>query len=313
MIGKKKLRIAFGTIFYPLMMGRYMLEALLRRQDTELWTYGPYTGNWIPWAGGMTLPFKHVFTPDKPLPLAPNQPPTIRYGQMEMEKPWEPDLWIEVNGGLNTFGRPAAEGKYAVIASDPHVLGGIYAEARPKADFFFGMQKPYLVAGDIWLPYAYDPIWHAPSPIPMADREYDAALIGLQYPNRIKLTSLLRARGKKVFFELGPVYEDALAIYHNTRVGFNWSSLQDTTARVFELMAMGVVPVLNRVPDLMEMFVDGRDFQGFDTMDEAVELICTYSENHREAQIVANAAMDAVREHTWDNRMQQVLEETGVL
>lgn len=310
-MGKKKLRIAFGSIFYPLMMGRYMLEALLRRDDTEIWTYGPYTGDWIPWAGGMRLPKKYVFKPDKPLPFG--QPPSVRYGQMEMEKPWEPDLWIEVNGGLQTFGRPAKEGAYAVIASDPHVLGGIYDVARPKADFFFGMQKPYLKPGDIWLPYAYDPIWHAPSTIPMADREYDSALIGLQYPNRIQLTDRLRARGKKVFFELGPVYDDARDIYHNTRVGFNWSSLQDTTARVFELMAMGVVPVLNRVPDLMEMFTDGTDFQGFDTMDEAVELICHFSENLDEADMASYCAMDAVREHTWDNRMQAVLEETGVL
>ncbi len=312
MIGKKKLRIAFGYIFYPLAMGRYMLEALLRRSDTEIWTYGPYTGDWIPWAGGMTLPSKYVFKPDMPLPWVPGQPPTIRYGQMEMEKPWEPDLWIEVNGGIRTFGRPIKD-KYAIIASDPHVLGGIYDVVRPKADYFFGMQKPYLKPGDIWLPYAYDPIWHAPSLIPMVDRDYDAALIGLQYPNRIQLANLLRARGKKVFFELGPVYEDARDIYHNTRVGFNWSSLQDTTARVFELMAMGVVPVLNRVPDLMEMFQDGRDFQGFDTMDEAIELICAYSDNHSEAQLAADAAIEAVREHTWDNRMQAVLEKTGIL
>ncbi len=310
MIGKKKLRIAFGSIFYPLMMGRYMLEALLRRSDTEIWTYGPYTGDWIPWAGGMRLPKKYVFKPDKALPFG--QPPSIRYGQMEMEKPWQPDLWIEVNGGLQTFGRPA-HGPYAIIASDPHVLGGIYDVVRPKADFFFGMQKPYLKPGDIWLPYGYDPIWHAPSTIPMADRAYDAALIGLQYGNRIHLTDKLRAMGKNVFFELGPVYDDAREIYHNTRVGFNWSSKQDTTARVFELMAMGCVPVLNRVPDLMEMFVDGRDFRGFDTMDEAVEIICAMSENHEAAEMAGHAAQNAVREHSWDNRMQKVLEETGVL
>ncbi len=199
---KRKIRIAFGTIFYPLTMSRYMLEALLRRDDVELWTYGPFSGSWIPWGDGMNLPAKYVFTPNAPLPLGPGVQPIVRYGQMEMLKPWEPDLWLEVNAGLEAQGKPVS-GKYAVIGTDPHVLGQIYDRVRPRADYFFGMQSPYLGEGDILLPYAYDPIWHSPSPIPMKDRMYDAALIGLQYASRTKLVNMLRSRGLNVFYELG--------------------------------------------------------------------------------------------------------------
>jgi len=309
---KRKIRIAFGTIFYPLAMSRYMLEALQRRDDVELWTYGPFSGAWIPWGDGMSLPAKYVFTPDAPLPLGPSVQPIVRYGQMEMLKPWEPDLWLEVNAGLEANGRPVS-GKYAVIGTDPHVLGQIYDRVRPRADYFFGMQSPYLGEGDIFLPYAYDPIWHSPSPIPMKDRLYDAALIGLQYASRTKLVNALRSRGLNVFYELGKVYDEARDIYHNTKVGFNWSSLQDTTARVYELMAMGTVPVLNRVPDLMRMFVDGTDFIGFDNTNEAVNAIEHYLENPEEAEKIATQAKEAVKEHTWDARMETVLRETGVL
>ena len=309
---KRKIRIAFGTIFYPLTMSRYMLEALLRRDDVELWTYGPFSGAWIPWAGGMSLPAKYVFTPDMPLPLGPGIQPIVRYGQMEMLKPWQPDLWLEVNAGLQTQGRPVS-GKYAVIGTDPHVLGAIYDTIRPRTDHFFGMQSPYLGPGDILLPYAHDPIWHSPSPIPMADRGYDSALIGLQYQQRTNLVNILRTRGFNIYYELGDVYAEARDIYHNTKVGFNWSSLQDTTARVYELMAMGTVPVLNRVPDLMQMFVDGRDFIGFDTTNEAVNIIEHYVNNPDDAEKISTQAKEAVKEHTWDARMETVLRKTGVL
>lgn len=309
---KRKLRIAFGTIFYPLAMSRYMLDALQRRNDVELWTYGPFSGAWIPWAGGMSLPAKYVFTPDMPLPLGPGVQPIVRYGQMEMQKPWEPDLWLEVNAGLEAQGRPVSA-KYAVIGTDPHVLGGIYDSLRPRTDYFFGMQSPYLGPGDIFLPYAYDPIWHSPSPIPMKDRNYDISLIGLQYPQRTNVVNILRNRGRKVYYELGKVYDEARDIYHNTKVGFNWSSLLDTTARVYELMAMGTVPVLNRVPDLVEMFEDGKDFIGFDTANEAVNLIEHYADYPEEAEEISASAKEAVKEHTWDARMETVLQETGLL
>lgn len=309
----KKIRIAFGCIFYPLMMGRYMLEALLRRDDVEVWSYGPFTGNWIPWAGGMTIPEKYVYQPDFPLPNPPGVPPSLMYGMMEAYKPWEPDVWIEVNAGLQATGRPVSGGPYAVIASDPHVLGHLYDSIRPRTDFFFNMQTPYMRLGDIHLPYAYDPIWHAAGTKPMQDRTYDLSLIGLQYPNRIALVNQLRSKGRNIFFELGRVYDDAREIYHDTKIGFNWSSLQDTTARCFEVMAMGTMPLLNNVPDLQTMFKEGIDYIGFDSMPEAVEKAEWYLDRPLKLQEIADNAMEAVAPHTWDARMEFVLKKVGVL
>jgi len=306
----RKLKIAFGCIFYPFMIGRYILEALLRRKDVEVWTYGPFTNTWIPWAGGMHIDSRYVFTPDFPMVYDPHAP-TINYKMIEKHVPFKPDLWLEANAGIYSHERPNE--KYAIIGTDPHVLQHVYEYVRPKADWFFGMQKPYLVPGDIWLPYAYDPIWHAPSAIPMNERNNDVALLGLQYPNRNILMHGLQNHGLKVVYRLGYIYDEALAIYQDTRIGINWSSLQDTTARCFELMAMGCVPVLNRVPDLMEMFVDGQEFLGFDTASEAHARVIQMLADPDGCERCSRQAKKAVEPHTWDARIEQVLKQTGVL
>lgn len=302
------LKIAFISIFYPLFMGRYMLEALLRRKDCEVWTAGPYTGRWIPWGSGMNLPQNYIYQPDFPLPFGQGQP-LVSYKMLEAKLPFEPDIWINVSSTLVTYGKPT-KGLYAVIAADPHVLD--YDQERAKADLFFNMQKPYMKAGDRWLPYGYDPVWHAQTTIPWGDRRHDAALLGLKYANRNNLVARLRAKGYDVAYDLGPCYEDAREIYHSTRVGLNWSSLKDTTARVFEIMAFGIAPVINRVPDLFEIFTEGQDFLGFDNLDEAVTQVGWCLENPEAANALGEQARLSVEPHSWDARMQSVLEEAGL-
>jgi glycosyltransferase involved in cell wall biosynthesis len=307
------IRIAFTSIFYPLFMGRYMLEALRRRDDVEVWAAGPCTSNWIPWAGGMYLPEEYACIPD--LDTGAGSPYHVNYAELEEQCPWEPDLWIEVNAGLFPNGHPRT--RYAVIGTDPHVLGAHYAPirsvVRSVGGKFFNMQTPYMEPDDIWLPYAYSPEWHTPTEIPWANRTYDASLIGLQYVNRIALFETMKSQGLKTFNELGLVFNEARNIYHNTRVGVNWSSLQDTTARVFELMAFGIVPLLNRVPDLSNIFVEGQHYLGFTSYTEAIEKMHWIIENPEEANRIVSNALEAVAPHTWDARMQTVLENMGVI
>ncbi len=300
------LRVAFTTIWYPVAMGRYLFEALRRRPDTEVWTAGPYTGRWIPWAGGINLPMGYVHRPSMGLPLGSR--PEVNYSLLEARVPWKPDLWLEANAGLHAQGRP--KGRYAVIGTDPHVLD--YSHARSQADFFFCMQKPYMKAGDFHLPYGYDPVWHRPTEVPWDERIWDAALLGLQYPQRAALVQELRSLGRNVRFELGPAYEDAERIYHSTRIGLNWSSQRDLTARVFELMAFGLASVLNRVPDLMETFVEHQHFIGFDTLDEALAAVDELLGDRTKAETMGLAALEAVRPHTWDSRIEQILKVVGL-
>lgn len=313
---RRRIRIIVTYIAYPVAMARYLHEALIKRPMTDVWCAGPYTGVWIPWAGGMRLPDKYLLPPDHQLPMT--QPPMISYPMLEKSKPWEPDLWLEINAGLQALGKPVSA-PLAVVATDPHVLD--YSQARARADYFFCMQTPYMQPGDIWLPYAYSPKWHKQTDKPIRDRDWDAALIGLQYPNRMNLMRRLRQPNKhphrdgagfKVFSDLGPSYDDAREIYHNTKIGLNWSSLQDTTARCYELMAFGIPAVMNRVPDLVTLFEDRRDFLGFDSEDEAVAIVHELLNNMDWAEEVGKQGRKAVEEHNWDSRIENILKETGV-
>jgi hypothetical protein len=305
-MGTRKIRVAFSYIAYPVAMARYMVEALERRDDVELWVTGPFTGRQIPWMGGMFLPQSYVKEPDLPLPFS--TPPQIIYQFAEGKAPWRPDVWIEGNAGLHTIGRPSC--KYVVIGTDPHVLD--YTKLRKEADIFYSMQGPYMQPGDKWLPYGYDPIHHRATENSWDERKYDVALVGLPYPERKSFMDELASRGYSVYLENGPAYDDAHAIYNDSRLGLNLSSREDTTARVFELMAMRVTPVLNYVPDLIHMF--GRDcYAGFDTAEEGIALCVELLDDPMRAQELAHDAREAVEEHTWDARMEQVLKDAKVL
>jgi len=305
---RRKIRIAFIYIIYPFALARYMLEALYRRPDVEVWVAGPFSGRQIPWLGGMFLPKSYVRKPDLALPMS--QPPQVIYPHLHSEIPWRPDIWIEANAGLATIGRPIE--KYVVIGTDPHVLN--YSKAREEADIFFCMQKAYGHPGDLWLPYAYDPIWHSKTNIPWDAREYDISLVGLPYPNRRQLIERLRMKGLSVYLKNGPCYTDARDIYHSSRLGLNWSSRFDMNARVFELMGFGICQVMNRVPDLAELFIEDEHYIGFDTMEEAEAKILEILGKPHEAQQIAQNANELVQDiHTWDSRMEAVLSIAGVL
>jgi len=306
-MGTSKIKVAFSYIAYPVAMPRYFIEALERRNDIELWVTGPFTGRQIPWMGGMFLPQKYVKEPDLPLPFS--APPEVIYSYVERSLPWKPDIWIEGNAGLLTVGRPKC--KYVVIGTDPHVLN--YDEARRKADLFYSMQSPYMKPGDRYLPYGFDTVFHRKTTKLWDEREIDIALVGLPYPERKAMMRALESRGVKTYLENGPSYEDAWDIYNNSKLGLNLSSRLDLCARCFELMAMGVTPALNRVPDLVKLFIDGQDFIGFDVVSEAIEYIIDALANPLRSQNIAAAAHESVQPHSWDARMEQILSEAGVL
>ena len=304
----RKIRVAFSYIAYPVAMPRYFLEALERRDDVDLWVAGPFTGRSIPWMGGMHLPPSYVKQPDLSLPPGPST--SVIYSYIEKHLPWEPDIWIEGNAGLKTEGRPKIS-PYVVIGTDPHVLN--YDLAREKADIFYSMQQPYMKPGDRWLPYGYDPIYHRKTEKSWDERDYDISLVGLPYPERRSFMEELSRRGYRIHLENGPAYEDAWDIYNSSRLGLNLSSRSDTTARVFELMAMGLPAVLNSVPDLVSMFNAGEDYATFHTPEEGYTVVEALLRDPDRAQEIAENGYKAVQEHSWDARMSQVLSESGVL
>lgn len=292
------IKVVLSGIFYPMAILRYFEAALRRRDDVELFTVGPHTGQWIPWNGGMDLPPKYAKTPDMALPRLQN---FIPVSYIENNLPWQPDVWLQIDAGFFFQGKPT-HGKNVIVGTDPHVLN--YDRQRQFADTFYSMQTPYMKNGDKHLPYAYDPVWHAPEEQP---QNYDVCLIGLHYDQRNQLIEHIRANGLNVYYDLGPCYDEARALYNQAPIGLNWSSLQDLTARVFELLGMKRLAVVNRVPDLETYFKDDHDLVIFDTMESALHAVMYYHEHPKEAQRIMEQGHQTVKPHTWDARIERII------
>ncbi len=316
-----KTRILFLFKAYPFCLASYFRRAIERRPDVELFTVGEFFGQSIPWNGGMTIPMKYQNQVDLPLPPGMTSVP---WAMISDRLPWKPDLVLNVDAGFHLSTKPDVP--YYVVATDPHVLGDWYAKVRPIADKFFNMQGiPYIQAGDVHLPYAFDPKCHYPeymsyrekyleetdqSAIPA--KEYDCSIIGLHYLQRDEWVRRLQLHGVKVNYRIGDIYDEYRQENNKAWIGLNWSSLEDVTARVFEIMAMKLVPVLNRLPGLDELgFVEGQHYLGFSNIDEAVEKVLWAMSNPDYAKQIALGAYQRVhwRNMTYDNRISQILSE----
>ena len=301
-------KVLMLSIWYPLAMSRYFEKSLQHRLDVDLRTVGPYTGASIPWMGGMTLPMKYAKSPYYPTyPVVPRQ----SWLQVKnMLGDWKPDLILTVDAGITFDKRPDIGCPVYHVATDPHVLN--YDFARSISDKFFNMQDFYSIPGDIYLPYAFSQFDHYIEP---ETKDADAVLIGMPYEHRTRLVGSLRSRGVSVLFENGPVYDEYRQINNKAHIGLNWSSMKDMVARVFELMAMRLCPVINRVPDLPKFFVEGEHYLGFDSIEEAVEKVLWAKEHPTEAEQIAENAWKKVwkpdssgyPQHSYCDRVEQIL------
>ena len=295
------MKVVLSGIFYPMAILRYFEAALRRRPDIELCTVGPYTATWIPWANGMQLPQKYAIEPDVSFPSSNGLFPTIPIDFVASKLPWQPDVWLQIDAGWFMRGKPSV-GKNVIVATDPHCLP--YDLQRSLADDFYCMQKFYAKPEDKYLPYAYDPIWHAPDDT--QPQNFDACLIGMSYPQRDQWVGALRQRGINVCYETGPIFDEARALYNQAPIGLNWSSLNDLNARVFELLGMRRLAIVNRVSDLTEFFKPGT-LMAFDTLEEAIEDVIWAKTHPMDAEDIAWAGNEAVQGHTWDARIEQIL------
>jgi len=325
----KKKRVVLAFKAYPFAIASYYRRALERRNDIELFTIGEFYGQNIPWGSGMEIPMKYFNQVDLPLPTSLSTP---SWEFLNPQLPWKPDLVFCVDAGFHLSNKPDVP--YVVVGTDPHVLGDWYKTPRKNADIFYSMQTSYQESADKFLPYAFDPWCHYPEQPPTIlekyldgfggveliqhkpEREYDCSLIGLHYPHRDGWVSRLRAKGITVNYRIGDIYDEYREENNKAWIGLNWSSLQDVTARVFEICAMKLVPVLNRLEGLDKLgFEEGRHYLGFSTMEEAVEKVLWAKNNRPFAEQIALQAYNFVHEkdYTYDKNVRTILKDIGLL
>jgi hypothetical protein len=304
-----KIKILLVYIVYPMALATYFKKALQHREDVDLKVAGPYTANWTPWMGGMTVPMKYAVAPDIALPFPPNIG-EINYEIIKAQLgEWVPDIVLNIDAGLHFKYKPT-DGMVVTVGTDPHVLNdlGLYDAPRKYSDKFFSMQQCYAKEGDIYLPYAYSQYDHFPDD--SVSKDTDACLIGLQYEHRQTWINELRRRGVSVIAENGPIFDEARALYNRSRIGLNWSTLDDLNARAFEIPAMKLYPVMNSVSDLRS-FECLNNVQPFYSLDEAISFTMWAKENPTDAANLAESSYQKVQGQHYDARVQQILTECG--
>lgn len=303
----KKIKVLLLSIHYPLAMKNYWENAFKRNPNIELRTCGSYTGSYIPWMGGMTLPEKYAKPPTYPLPFKPNigrVPYAVVKAQLD---DWIPDLVITINAGVEWTHKPN-DGFMASVGTDGHCLD--YTHSRAIADKFFNMHPKYAQKDDVLLSYAFDPgVHYAMSDI---EKDTDAVLIGMPYPQRVEWIDALRAKGVSVLFENGPIFDEYRQLNNRAKIGLNWSSLGDLNARFYELCAMKLCPVVDRCDDMAKAgFVENQHYLGFSNLQEAIEKVLWAKEHPNQANAIALSAYNKVwsENMTYDALVDKVLKE----
>ena len=299
-------KILMMSIHYPLTMARYFENAFRADPDVELKTCGWYTDNWIPWQGGMDLDKKYSNKPDIVMGGRDMIGREALYPQVERELgDWKPDMVLTVDAGIRWAIKPKVACPVVHVATDPHALN--YDKPRDYSDIFFNMQKVYSKEGDIYLPCAYDDTWCYPE---QQEKIYDVALIGMPYGQRVSLVNRLRAMGLKVAFENRAIFDEYRTLNNQAKIGLNWSSLDDLNCRVFEIMGMNLIPVINHVTDLEEHFNEDRHYFKFSNENEAVSTIQhILNAGYNDGRYRADCATGLVHElHTFKHRVKQIME-----
>lgn len=305
------IKVVLSYIHYPVSIGRYFHEALLKRKDVKVLSVGPYTGTSIPWDGGMQLPLLYLRPPDihiDPQFIGNVRTPTMYIESRLREMGLHPDVWINVDAGFN-FVRPKVGCQIANVFTDAHVLN--YDFQRTQADINFNMHQAFSKPGDRILPYAASEIFHYPEE---QEKIYDVCLIGLHYPERDRLVQALRGMGMKVYYDLGPAYHDYRELYAKSKVAISWSSKGDLIARVFETLAMKIPLVTDRVPDLPNHFVEDEHYKGFSSFAEAVQKVRWCMDNYDDAIEMAEAGHRKVyAQHLYKYRVSTILRECKLI
>lgn len=281
------MRIAVVCIHYPVASGRYIAEAF-RRLGHDVRTLGRSTGSEV-W--GVQVNPAHAWTPNGTF--------------TESWPDWTPDLIV--------LAESAFKYHHPVYKDVPHVVWGVDNHVRDYTSegiaHYFLAHKAVSVQqyneAVTWLPCAYDPTLHTPSPIPYSRREYDVALVGVMYPQRAALVEELKAAGFRVFAATGLLYRDYVAAYHNSRVSLCVSACGDVAQRVFESAAMDCLVVSDDCADYAALRPDGIARCETAHLAEIISDVLADSEG---AKWMLSLSAAWVKPHTWDSRAQVVID-----
>ena len=291
------MRILLSMPHFPVSTGRFLKDAFARLgHDVKSCgaAHGVHTG----W--GLDIDERYVFHPD-----APNN---------EQIPGWIPDLVVN----LDEYARPLPQ-RHSAYVHTPHIAYSTsnntvnLSGANFEHDFIALWNGPAWKmeesdpAKTTWLPCAYCPDVHTPSPIPWENREYDVVFIGAAYTERQVMLDMFRQAGLKVFQDMGLIYDEYVEVYHNSRFGIAHAGMWPAPAmRFYETPAMGVISLCRDT--VYEARLDADDSVLWFSWDSYLERVRWYLDNPNEAEALVQRGLEWVKPHTWDARAQTIIE-----
>ena len=279
------MKILILCIHYPVASGRYIARAF-KRLGHEVRTGGPEVGNKI-W--GIDVDPRH------------NWPPDFDPARDD----WQPDLVITADSGYYLDWRPIPETPFVLWGVDNHTR--TYHELNQQFDALFLAHSWAARMGEPnthWLPPGYDPQAHTDLGL---ERDYDVAMIGIPYPERIQIMQTMQEAGLKVIGKLGALGDDYNALYNRAKIALVKSLCGDLPMRFLENMAQGCCILADPIPDADNLgFLAGTDYWPYETADDAVTAAKSLIVSGAWRNIAAQGKAK-VTPHTWDARALEFL------
>jgi len=263
-----------------------------------------------------------TFEPDLVLSMA--QAPLSRQVLKRFRNDGVPTaMWFVEDFRLFTYWRAFAPyyDLFAVIQKDP------FGEELAK----IGQENV------IYLPLAADPEFHRPLDLSSVDRRRfgsDVSFLGAGYPNRRKAFRELTGYDFKIWgtewdddavlaahLQMGGARiapDDAVKIFNASKINLNLHSSVSpdefvsrgdfVNPRTFEVAACGAFQLADRRGLMPELF-SPDELATFESLDELKELIDAYlADEDARREVAARARARVLRDHTYDRRMQDLLD-----
>lgn len=304
-----KLMLAYRH--WPISIADYFRRAFIRAGHT-VYTVGPYSGDdgLITWPGKPRLD-TNAHRPDFIVSEAWQQYPFddkfIRLTDADNF-----DAIISFDAGFRLSPQPSLPVKQAIYLTDPHAKP---YDGTSAYEYVFSSQpaayRPELRI-DEWIPLGYDPFIHRRFNDP---RAIDVAFVGVSegpgYVSRLAGIQALQQAGIECYTGIHPPQESN-SLYNTAKIAYNWSSSWDIPMRIFEGMAAGCCVVTNRLPYLSALgFVEGRDYLGYDSINELVTVTKHALSTGLWERVAADGNM-AVAPWTYDKAAADLLYHMGI-
>lgn len=217
-------------------------------------------------------------------------------------------------GGILPYTPSALRKPLLTWVSDTH-LGYDYRLGKAKqADYVFCAQKRAVdefkrdgIKDPIWLPHAFEPL--AYPKFNLLTKKYDVCFVGhVNSENRLEALDRLFKEFPNFYYGQKR-FEEASRKFAESKIVFNIAMLGDTNMRCFEVLGSGSFLLTDRIPNIEELFEDGKHCVFYENLDDMIEKAKYYLKHDSEREKIAEAGYrHAMENHTMGHRVEKMLD-----